>query len=78
MPIANWVTTKGRGTNFFDRPCRCSQGRGKGTKSQEVTHSQAEKAVHPGTAGCRKKGAEQATAATGKDKRIGGVNRGEV
>ena len=50
----------------------------KGTKSQEVPHSQTEKAVHPGTAGCRKKGAEQANTATGKVKGIGGVNRAEI
>ena len=44
----------------------------------EVPHSQTEKAVHPGTAGCRKKGAEQANTATGKGKGIGGVNRAEI
>ena len=69
---------KGRRTNFSDGPCRRSQGRRKGTESQEVPHGQAEKAIHPGTAGCRKKGAEQATAATGKDKRIGGVSRAKI
>ena len=52
---------------------RRSQGRRKGTESQEVPHSQTEKAVHPGTAGCREKGAEQTTAATGKGKGIGGL-----
>ena len=35
---------KSRRTNLSDGPCRRSQGRGKGTKSQEVPHSQAEKA----------------------------------
>ena len=43
-----------------------------------VPRRKNEKAVHPGTAGCRKKGAEQANAATGKDKGIGGVNRAEI
>jgi hypothetical protein len=33
---------------------------------------------HPGTAGCREKGAKQTNTATGRDKRIGGVNRAEV
>ena len=47
----------------------------KAPKSQEVPRRKTEKAVHPGTAGCRKKGTEQANAATGKDKGIGGVNR---
>ena len=70
--------SKGRRTNLSDRPYRRSQGRGKGTKSQEVPHSQAEKAVHPGTAGCRKKGAEQANAATRKDKGIGGISRAKI
>ena len=67
--------SKSRRTNLSDGPCRRSQGRRKGTKSQEVPHGQAEKAIHPGTAGCRKKGAEQANTATGKDKGIGGIHQ---
>ncbi len=70
--------SKGRRTNFSDGPCRRSQGRGKGTESQEVPRRKNEKAVHPGTAGCRKKGAEQANAATGKDKGIGGISRAKI
>ena len=64
--------------NLSDGPCRRSQGRGKGTESQEVPRRKTEKAVHPGTAGRREKGAEQAIAATGKDKGIGGVNRAKI
>lgn len=46
------ITPKGKGrrTNLSDGPCRRSQGRGKGTESQEVPRRKTEKAVHPGTA----------------------------
>ena len=65
--------SKGRRTNFSDGPCRRSQGRRKGAESKRIPNGQTEKAVHPGTVGCRKKGTEQANAATEKDKGIGGL-----
>lgn len=50
----------------------------KALKAKKVPRNKTEKAVHPGTAGCCEKGAEQANTATGKGKGIGGVNRAEV
>ena len=68
--LANWSQSKGRRTNLSDRPCRRSQGRGKGTESQEVPHSQAEKAFHPAQLDAAKKEQSKQTQPREKTKEL--------
>ena len=50
----------------------------KAPKAKKSRAAKPKKAVHPGTAGRCEKGAEQAIAATGKDKGIGGISRAKI